>query len=384
MDAVMSRRDLLKGLGAATLGLGAGALGLPGCGYDAPERGAAFAPWDFPGDETAPARVVARAGLLAASPHNTQPWGLRIGVDAIELRARADQNLGTMDSLRRELHVGLGCALENMVVAARAVGLRPVVDLLPEPADEALVARIGLSPGASGGDPLFAAIARRHTNRGAYAEVDAPPGLEPALRALADEPSLSFHWLGTRAERVRFRAETIAATEAIAGDAEMSEDSHRWYRHGKDEIERHRDGTTLDASGVGAATRAAGKLVGRPGAGTANRYWLDATRGRHTTGSAYAILASAPEGARADVLRAGRIYQRMHLWATLNGLAMQPLNQLAERQDREETAGLPPRFTGALASMIGSDRRAQMLFRIGYPWDDALESPRRPLEWVLS
>ena len=74
----------------------------------------------------------------------------------------------------------------------------------------------------------------------------------------------------------------------------------------------------------------------------------------------------------------------MHLAATLEGLAMQPLNQLAERQDREEERGLPARFGGYLESVVGRGRRAQMIFRIGYAWDDAAKSPRRPLEWVLA
>jgi hypothetical protein len=77
------------------------------------------------------------------------------------------------------------------------------------------------------------------------------------------------------------------------------------------------------------------------------------------------------------------VFQRLQLWATSQDLAMQPLNQMTEMQDREETNGLAPTFTNTLATLLGvPDRRAQMLFRIGYPWNAALQSPRRPLEWV--
>jgi hypothetical protein len=383
MTGAMDRRGVLKLLGA--LGVtGSGVLHLPGCGLYAAESGEAFAPWDFPGAEPVPERIVARAALLASSPHNTQPWALAITPEVVELRARLDRHLGAMDGLRRELHIGLGCALENMVVAARASGRTPTVQLLPDAADEALVARVSLAPAAATSEPLFEALARRHTNRGAYADVDAPPGLEDALRRLVDEPTVSLHWFGARAERERLRAETIAATEAIIGDPEMSQDGHRWYRHGKEDIERFRDGTTIDATGNGAAIRTLGKLVGRPGEEAAGDYWLDATIARQTTGSAFAILSSPADNTRADQLRVGRLYQRMHLFATLEGLAMQPLNQLAERQDREEVAGLERRFTDVLASLIGPTRRAQMIFRIGHPWHEAPQSPRRPLEWVTT
>jgi hypothetical protein len=79
-------------------------VSLPGCGVYEAETGDAFGPWSFPGDERVPERVVARAALLASSPHNTQPWALGIEATKIELRARFDRNLGTMDGLLREMH----------------------------------------------------------------------------------------------------------------------------------------------------------------------------------------------------------------------------------------------------------------------------------------
>lgn len=372
-------------LGAVGLGIaGAGLVALPGCGVYAAEDGEAFLPWEFPGDERVPERVVARAALLGASPHNTQPWGLAISPAAVELRARADRNLGTMDSLGRELHIGLGCAVENMVVAAGAVGRAATVALLPDPSDPALVARVALAPAPARPSALYDAIPRRHTNRGAYLDGAPAPGLEAALRALQDEPSLGLHWLASPGERARFRQETIDATEAITGDADMSRDSDAWYRHTAEEIGTHRDGTSIDAAGLGASERTLGKAGARPSEESTNAYWMDATKTRSTTGSAFAILSSSAASTRIDQLRAGRVYQRMHLWATSQGLGMQPLNQLAERQDREETQRLEPRFTRTLASFVGEGRRAQMLFRIGYPWDRAFASARRPLEWVLA
>ena len=64
---------------------------------------------------------------------------------------------------------------------------------------------------------------------------------------------------------------------------------------------------------------------------------------------------------------------------------MQPLNQLAERADREEILGLPSVARAAIAELLGDHRgdRAQMLFRIGVPWEDGLRSPRRPLDWAV-
>ena len=76
-------------------------------------------------------------------------------------------------------------------------------------------------------------------------------------------------------------------------------------------------------------------------------------------------------------IKAGRIWQRMHLWATTQGLAVQPLNQVVERAEREEAGGSAPEFAPALAALVPEpDREALMPFRIGYPTAEALASPR--------
>ena len=42
--------------------------------------------------------------------------------------------------------------------------------------------------------------------------------------------------------------------------------------------------------------------------------------------------------------------------------------------------GLEPEFESRLAAL--ADGHAQMLFRVGYAWDEAFASPRRPIDWV--
>ena len=77
-------------------------------------------------------------------------------------------------------------------------------------------------------------------------------------------------------------------------------------------------------------------------------------------------------------------YQRMHLWATLNGLAMQPMNQMTERADREVSLGIKQTFGNALMELIANPKwQALMTFRIGYPTMEALSSPRRSIQEVV-
>ncbi len=74
----------------------------------------------------------------------------------------------------------------------------------------------------------------------------------------------------------------------------------------------------------------------------------------------------------------------MHLWATTQGLAVQPLNQVVERAEREVSGGFVPEFARALTALAPDpDREPLMPFRIGYPTAEALASPRRPAEEVI-
>jgi hypothetical protein len=116
---IVSRRRVLRGagIGAATIVVaGTGAVS-----YRAYDNGVfgetddhAFDAWRSWRDDPGSAGMVA-AAVLAASPHNTQPWWFRIGGSRIELFADQSRGLGTPDPDGRELRVGLGCALENQI-----------------------------------------------------------------------------------------------------------------------------------------------------------------------------------------------------------------------------------------------------------------------------
>ena len=135
---------------------------------------------------------------------------------------------------------------------------------------------------------------------------------------------------------------------------------------------------------IGNVLRVLGKLVpvSREQSGQG---WLTATRDTQLpTAAGFGTLAVRNSLDNAQRIRAGRTWQRMHLWATTQRIAMQPLNQVVERAEREQTAGLEPEFTRAIAALL-SDTGWQMVmpFRIGYPTLEAFLSPRRPAEEVV-
>lgn len=246
-------------------GAGAAALGLAALGYRAWDRGVwaagdgnPYVPWsNWVGDAADGNKRPLRAAILAANPHDTQPWLFRIAENAITVFADRARNLGTFDPFRREMHLGLGAAIENLVLAARAFGIAADVKpidgtLVLSPADIPIpAAHVALTPTPASRDALFNAIPNRHTNRGPY-RADQPIGRErlQRLAGLTRTEAIRVAFVDDAHARAELAVIIVEATERIVSDTQMSVDSARWFRTGRREIEAHRDGVTIDASGV--------------------------------------------------------------------------------------------------------------------------------------
>src|SRR5215468_28854 len=114
-EAITGERRRLAMLGRRrVIAAGAGALALA-LGYRAWDRGVftgptgpAFAPWDdWRGSDGDGNRRPLRAAVLAASPHNTQPWLFAASATTINVYADRARHLGVFDPFRREMHLGL-------------------------------------------------------------------------------------------------------------------------------------------------------------------------------------------------------------------------------------------------------------------------------------
>jgi hypothetical protein len=391
----VNRRTFVKGGGAIAV---VAAGGLVWRAYDqgvfSPGAGAAYEPWTGWQSDPAPGPLaLVRAGILAANPHNTQPWLFQVGASRIELFADTRRNLGAFDPYLREMHIGLGCALENMRRTARVQGYEVTVTLHPGALVAAAsprpqpVATLELSPARTRPDQLVDAIPRRHTDRGAYAAGRPVPGemLEAMWAAFQDDTDVRLFLFSAPGERKQFGELVLASTETIIADPEMVAASDRWFRHRWMDVQRRRDGITLDAAGLGPFVTTMAKLLPAASGETSHRYWRDATRDvQIPTTAVFGLIAVRDLYDRPQALRAGQRWQRLHLMATVGGVAMQPINQPVEMVDREREQGKPPRAAAALAALTGeAGWKPTFAFRAGLPTRPPAPSPRRPVEAVV-
>src|SRR5437773_2125291 len=132
----------------------------------------------------------------APSVHNTQPWRFRVGEYAIELYADPSRKM-RVDPVGREMLISCGAALFGLRLAVRSLGYLPMAELLPDPAQLRLLARVRMCPGEpmTGRErQLLAALPHRHTHRGPFAPEPLPTGLLAGLQhdALAEGATLAL------------------------------------------------------------------------------------------------------------------------------------------------------------------------------------------------
>jgi nitroreductase len=392
----MQRRSFLKGAGVVTVAVvGGGVWRAYAQGVFRVGEGPAYEPWkDWLNDSSKGALRLVRAAILAASPHNTQPWLFKVTNSSIELYLDTQRNTGALDPYLREEHIGMGCALENLALAAAVHGYQATVTpvrgkLGPIPSEPTpkLVARVDLTPGKCQESELYDAIPRRHTNRSPYLpQKPIAQAFIDALSRLADgEVDVRIFLFPWAAERKKIVEISSAANSEIYADPEVDRGSDRWIRVNWSEVQRFRDGLSLDVLGLPPTAIAIAKMMP-----LSTLRWFASRTPKNTysdlmlSAPLIGIIAVHDRYDQEHCLGAGRLWQRAHLLATARGLAGRPCNEAVEMIDHEKALGKQGRRAEMLAELLGDAAwQPTFLFYMGYPTLTARASPRRPVEKLV-
>ena len=380
------RRAFLRLVGGGVV-MAAG-LGTAGCASGPPE--VAVRPWRAAPAETELHRFMLAHALLAPNPHNYQSWIADLREPGrIHLLCDYKRLLPETDPFGRQIFIGCGAFIELAVIAAAERGHTVSVTLFPQGAPAARSLPAGtvvatLTPGPAGSaqrDPLYAAIARRHTAKGAYAEGRALP------------EALTSAWVET-ARRHGLQAGTVTKPEPLAALRRITREAYeieattpatwlesaRLFRIGPDAIARHRDGISLSSPMVRFLyTTGLFDPMEVPQRGKSS---LQRIMDRWTpleTGSGFLWLASMGN-TRVQQVEAGRAYVRQHLLATAAGADMHPLSNALQEFDAMRG---PYAAVHDALGVDPSQGTVQMLARVGYSTAPAAPAPRRELDKLL-
>lgn len=134
-------------------------------------------------------KSILKYGILAPSTHNSQPWLFKIKEGSVEIYSDPAIQIKEADPKGRDLYISLGCAIENMVIAAKYFGiLRKLIYRVGETPN--LVAEIFLDDAGIRDDSyqrVFESIPKRVNARGLFTTATIPPGTLQELTAISKE-----------------------------------------------------------------------------------------------------------------------------------------------------------------------------------------------------
>lgn len=317
-------------------------------------------------DGSALRRRLVHHATLAASSHNTQCWKFALEAQAIVIVPDRARRCPVVDPDDHHLFVSLGCAAENLVLAAQAHGLQGQAAFDAE--REHL--RITLTPTAPARSARFDAIAERQCSR---AEYDGQPLTAGELRQLERSghgAGVQLLLLTERAAMQRVFDSVVQANTAQLNDPAFVGELKSWIRFNARDAARRGDGLWAACTGNPSLPTWLGRamlpfvLTPRLENG---KLW------RQLRSSAGIAVFVGPGENKASWIEVGRAYQRFALQATVLGIRHAHINQPVE------LAWQRPAFA-ALLGLPG--RRPDLVLRFGRG-PTLPRSMRRPLDAVL-
>ncbi|RZN29008.1 Tat pathway signal protein [Bradyrhizobium sp. Leo121] len=292
-------------------------------------------------------RELVRFASLAANSHNTQPWTFTASADRIVITPDYTRRCPAVDPDDHHLFVSLGCAAENLVLAASMLGLKAnaVVE------GDRIV--IDLEAARSLSSPLAEAIAVRQSTRTIYDGKPASPETLRLLESACREPGVSAIMISDRAGILDVADYVVQANSAQMRDKAFIDELRRWLRFSEADAMAKMDGLFSRCSGNPALPA----WIARPLLSFFLTEEAENKKYREQIASSAGVVVLASDaGDKAHWIAVGRACQRFGLQATALGLKYAFVNQPVE----------VPAIRSQFASFLDlGGRRPDIIMRFG-------------------
>lgn len=307
-------------------------------------------------------RFLLRYAILAPSTRNTQPWRFSVDENRVVVRADDSRAQPIADDDRREMFLSVGCAIENLLVAAEHFGFRHEVEYRASPGDP-VVATVSFTRGGHRSREreglTLQSISDRRTVHGSFPARPVSDDDVAALCRCVGEDDLALTLTGDREQRDEVERLHLQAHEISLADPAFRHELAEWVGAGG-------LGTSWPLSRLGQMALDSETLAHQFA-----RFDAAAIRS-----SPLLLLISSRQDDRISQVRSGQLLQRIWLAATTRGLGLQPLSAALE---------VPQLRSDLSATMDARLPWAQQLVRIGWPGGGRShhEPSRRRLDEML-
>lgn len=369
---MMKRRDFIKII------LSTGALYLGGSfisGCSGIKRNDTCEPDSSQKDSPTPdtvSKMILYYASLAPSGHNTQPWRVRIeDRNTWIIESDPDRKLPVVDPENRELLLSLGAFVENLSIAAGAMGWKSDVEVIAAGRFDRDVVRVNLNRDK----PVIRNlenIKKRRTIKHGLMNREISSSDTGLLNKEAEGHLAYFPKGSVHASSFRDAAIANFRTQTFRRDAQL--ELIRWLRLDDLSVRKFRDGLSLEGMEITGIKGWFLRHFSKPEDFMKDSYCkqsIDAVSRLAGEGGGWMVISS-PGEAVSDLITAGRRFQRMALSARELGIGIHPMTQMLE-----EKKGI-----SGVATIQEKGVFPQFVLRAGYT--DIYPEPvslRRPVEW---
>ena len=310
--------------------------------------------------------LVAQA-VKAPSGHNTQPWRFRQNESAVEVYPDFDRRLPVVDPDDRELFVSLGCATENLCLAAQNIGYESSVAV----GDTGVIA-VALTEGADvKSNPLFEQIDLRQTNRSIYTGEEIALDALRKLQSVCSEKGISIHYYARQTKQFNDIEQYVLQgnTRQMQNEAFKAE-LKSWMRFNKKHQDQTLDGLSYAVFGAPNVPRWMAEPIMSMAINAKTQNKADREK---IDSASHLVLFTTRENSRREWVDLGRTLQRFLLTATELGISHAYLNQPNEEAE----------IVAEMAKTLDLDGEyPTVLLRVGYGEQQAY-SKRRPIGDII-
>jgi hypothetical protein len=318
---------------------------------------------DFPNNSSSEEKLIflLNYAILAPSNYNSQPWLFNVSEGEIQVLADKSAWLKVADADRREQYISLGCALENLIIAAEHFGYNCSVSYFPGPSD--LVATVSLTANSTfpsdSNSRLFYAMTSRQTNRNPYEPKTISKADLETIKNLCIDPDVGVFITNDSAVKRSFQEFVVEADGILYSNVNYKSELGRWLGlgvMGPTGLQAKMDQMAVVFLDVGPEqTKKDSMLI---------------------NSTPYLGFIGTANNDSVSSVKAGRTLERFWLGATALGISLHPMSQALEVAETKEN------LTGLLPSS-SQMRQVQQAFRLGYAESANDHSSRRPLQEVL-
>lgn len=278
-------------------------------------------------------RFMIKQATKAPSGHNTQPWLFRSHRDCIEIHPDFSKTLKVVDPHHREMFVSLGCATENLCIAAQSKGYDCRVTI----SNEGMI-RIQLHAKEIGEDrqmpSLLELISKRQSNRSVYNGKIIKESTLKELLSLQQENHIQIHCWEKGSEKFNKILQLILEGNAIQmNDLPFKKELKNWMRFNKQHEERFRDGLSYAVFGAPNLPQWMSRLI--MNACLTPRIQNKGDR-QKLESSSHLVLFTVKEDIPIEWMALGRTLERFLLNTTQAGVATAFMNQPCELHSLSE------------------------------------------------